>query len=130
MAEEPDIVGLIDLENVSGLEYILDDYGKHFFHCMAYLIANKRIEIVLVRPKEKRGISHYKSGVFYDGETKVSFHASCNFTAYGMLENDEELSAYLKWENSRSSKKIETQEEYFENIFNGKADFVEYIPVF
>jgi len=128
-AEEPDFKGLIDLENISGLKSILDDYGKHFFNCMAYLIAEKRIEIILVRPKGGRGITHFKSGVFYDSETKVSFQASCNFTAYGMLENDEELSAYLKWENSRSSKKIEAQEEYFENIFNGNADFVEYIPV-
>lgn len=128
-AEEPQLSGIIDLEDVRGLRHTLDDYCVHFFECMAYLMAEKRIEIVLVRPKGKSGITHYKSGVFYDQETKVSFHASCNFTAYGMLENDEELSAYLKWENSRSSKKIDTQENYFESIFSGQADFLEYVPI-
>lgn len=128
-AEEAVFSGMIDLEDVRGLRHTLDDYCVHFFECMAYLLAEKRIEIVLVRPKGRSGITHYKSGVFYDDETKVSFHASCNFTAYGMLENDEELSAYLKWENSRSSKKIDTQEKYFESIFSGQAGFLEYVPI-
>ncbi len=128
MAEESsDKDGLINISDIKNLKYLLDDYGTHFFECMAWLIANKRIEIVLVKPKRKKGISHYKSGVFYDTETKVGFKASCNFTAYGMLENNEELSAFLKWENSRSSKMIESQEEYFEELFSGKSDKVEYI---
>jgi superfamily II DNA or RNA helicase len=128
-ASEPDFEGLIDLTDIRGLNYLLNDYGKHFFECMAWLIREKRIEIVLVKPKDRKGISHFKSGVFYDENTKVAFTASSNFTAYGMLENSEEVSTFLKWENSRSSKKIEAQEQYFETIFSGDADFVEYIPV-
>lgn len=121
--------GLIDLSNIKELKFKLDDYGRHFFECMAWLLANDRIEIVLVKPKNKKGISHFKSGVFYDGQERVSFKASCNFTASGMLENLEELEVFLKWENSRSSKSIEMQEEYFEEIFSGKSDAVEYVPV-
>jgi hypothetical protein len=121
--------GLIDLTDLKGLKQRLDDYGKHFFECMAWLLATDRIEIVLVKPKEKRGISHFKSGVFYDGQERVCFKASCNFTASGMLENLEELEVFLKWENSRSSKSIEKQEEYFEEIFSGGSDAVEYVPV-
>lgn len=120
---------LIDLEDVKNLKYVLDDYGKHFFECMAWLIANERIEFVIVKPKGKKGISHFKSGVFYDDETKVSFKASCNFTAYGMLENFEEVAAFLKWENSRSSKMIESQERYFEDIFSGNSEAVDYVPI-
>ena len=129
LAKEPHVEGLIDITDIRNLRYYLDDYGKHFFECMAWLIREKRIEIILVKPKERKGISHFKSGVFYNEETKVAFTASSNFTAYGMLENTEELSAFLKWENSRSSKKIEAQEQYFETIFSGKANFLEYIPV-
>lgn len=119
--------GLIDLSDLKGLKQRLDDYGRHFFECMAWLLVNDRIEIVLVKPKERRGISHFKSGVFHDGEERVSFKASCNFTASGMLENLEELEVFLKWENSRSSKSIETQEQYFEEIFSGASDAVEYV---
>lgn len=128
-ANDPDLNGLIDLADVRGLKFILEDYGTHFFECMAWLIHEKRLEIVLVRPKDRKGISHFKSGVFYDHESKVGFTASSNFTAYGMLENSEEVSAFLKWENSRSSKKIQALEDYFEQIFSGEADFVEYIPI-
>jgi len=120
--------GLIDLTDIKSLKFRLDDYGRHFFECMAWLLSQGRIEIVLVKPKDKRGISHFKSGVFYDKDQKVCFKASCNFTASGMLENLEELEVFLKWENSRSSKCIEMQEEYFEEIFSGNSDAVEYVP--
>lgn len=120
--------GLIDLHDLRGLKRRLDDYSRHFFDCIAWLIAQDRIEIVLVKPKERRGIIHYKSGVFRDGEQKICFKGSCNFTASAMLENMEELEVFLKWENSRSSKCIETQEEYFDEIFSGRSDDVEYVP--
>ena len=119
----------IDLSDMKALRYSLTKYGVHFFSCMAWLIKEDRIEIVLVRPKEKKGISHYKSGVFSDGKTEVGFKASCNFTVYGLLENLEELDAFLKWENSRSSRFIDAQKEYFESIFSRQNDFVEYVPV-
>ena len=44
----------------------LNEYGTHFFNCLAWLIASKRIKIKVVKPKGSRGISHYKSGIFYD----------------------------------------------------------------
>lgn len=35
----------------------------------------------------------------------------------------------LSWENSRSSKMINRQNTDFENLFSGKADFVDYLEV-
>lgn len=129
LASEPDrIEGLVDLTDLKKIKSSLDDFGKHFFECMAWLISNKRIEIVLVRPKNKKGISHPKSGVFYDSEDKVGFKASSNFTAYGMLENMEELSAFLGWDKSDSAR-IEETEKYFENIFSKKSEDVEYVEI-
>ncbi len=129
-AQEPgQFEGLIDLEDIRSVRYMLDDYGRHFFECMAWLIQNRRIEFVLVKPKDKRGISHYKEGVFSDGENEVMFAGSCNFTAYGMVENLERLDAYLSWENSRSSKKISDLKRDFDKLFNQEDDAVEYIPV-
>jgi superfamily II DNA or RNA helicase len=106
----------------------LDEYGAHFFNCLAWLIASKRIEMKVVKPKDSRGIAHYKSGVFYDGNEKVKFKSSCNFTAFGLLENLEELEVKQSWNSKSDSLAIAEQERYFNEIFNEEADFVEYIP--
>lgn len=118
-----------NFNNVKELKASLDEYGKHFFECFAWLIANNRIEIKIIKPKEGKGISHYKSGVFNDGENTIGFKSSCNFTAYGLLENLEELDCFLSWENGRSNKFIRKQNQYFEEIFTEKADFVEYLNI-
>jgi len=117
------------LNNINNIKMSLDDYGKHFFECLAWLFANKLIDVKVVKPKNGQGISHYKSGVFSDGINKVGFKASCNFTAYGLLENLEELDAFLSWENSRSSKMINNQTSRFELIFNEEADYVSYVDI-
>ena len=118
-----------NFNNVKELKASLDEYGKHFFECFAWLIANDRIEIKIIKPKDGKGISHYKSGVFNDGENTIGFKSSCNFTAYGLLENLEELDCFLSWENGRSNKFIRRQNQYFEEIFSEKADFVEYLNI-
>lgn len=118
-----------DLSDIKQMKRTLDDYGKHFFECLAWLIAEEKIQIKIIRPKSGKGIAHYKSGAFYDGTDTVGFKASCNFTAFGLLENLEELDGFLSWENSRSSKMINRQNKDFENIFTGNSDIVEYLTV-
>lgn len=118
---------VIDLSDIRLLRATLDEYGQHFFSCLSWLIANDKIQIKIIKPLGGKGIAHYKSGIFSDGNNDVGFKASCNFTAFGLLENLEELDAFLSWENSRSSKMIKRQKDYFEMIFSEKADFVEYL---
>ena len=118
-----------NFNNVKELKASLDEYGKHFFECFAWLIANNRIEIKIIKPKDGKGISHYKSGIFSDGHDTIGFKSSCNFTAYGLLENLEELDCFLSWENGRSNKFIRRQKVYFDEIFNEQADFVEYLNI-
>ncbi|UZD21796.1 DEAD/DEAH box helicase family protein [Algoriphagus halophytocola] len=117
----------LDLSDVRKLRTTLSDYNRHFFECLAWLIANERIQIVVIKPKGKHGISHFKSGTFYDRTDYVGFKASCNFTAFGLLENLEELDAFLGWENSRSSKMINRNLKVFENYFNKVDETVEYL---
>ncbi|WP_447767578.1 DEAD/DEAH box helicase family protein [Sphingobacterium faecium] len=126
LAQESNIESPFDLTDINALKVNLDEYGKHFFNCLAYLIYIKRIEIKVVKPK-KKGITHYKSGIFYDGLNKISFQASCNFTAYGLLENAESLHCFLSKDSSTSVFKIQEDEEYFNNIYNEKADYLEYL---
>lgn len=117
---------ILDLTDFHSIKNKLDEYGIHFFKCISWLIANKNFEIRLIKPKGKKGISHYKTGIFYDESSKVAFRASCNFTAFGLLENLEDLDVYL--EDSISQKiKIENQERRFEEIFSGKSEMVEYV---
>ena len=119
----------LDLRDIRKLKASLDDYGSHFFQCLSYLISENRIQIKVVTPKGRRGIVHYKSGLFSDGEDVVGFKASCNFTAFGLLENLEELDAFLSWENSRSSKMIDRQKKDFADIFSGRSEIVNYLDI-
>jgi superfamily II DNA or RNA helicase len=116
-----------DLSNIPKLKEILDEYGSHFFDCLAWLISNERIQIRIIKPKNGKGISHYKSGVFSDDTNQICFKGSCNFTAYGLLENLEEITTFLSWEDGRSVKEIAGQNIFFEEIFQGKSENVEFV---
>jgi len=119
----------IDLTDIKQLTKTLDDYGKHFFDCLAWLIANDKIQIKIIKPKSGRGIAHYKSGAFSDGVDTVSFKAYSNFTATGSFENFEELETdvFLNWEEGRSVKMSNSQKNEFENIFLWNTDDVEHM---
>lgn len=116
------------IRNFNQIREALDEYGVHFFNCLAWLIASNRIEIRSVKPLSNKGISHYKSGVLDDGNNKVKFKSSCNFTASGLLENLEELDIKQSWYSERDATAIDKYELYFEDIFQDKADFVEHLP--
>jgi len=130
IASEPErIPKPFDLTDIVGLSQVLDEYDTHFFECLAYLISEKRIEIKVIKPKNGKGIAHYKSGVFSDGQDAVGYQASCNFTYYGLSENIEQLEAFLSWENGRSNKLIKRQLQLIDDYFTEKEKDVEYIPV-
>jgi len=118
-----------DLKSFPELKSRLDDYDIHFFQCLGWLIQNNRIEIKIIRPLGKVGISHYKCGIFKDGNNEVGFSGSCNFTPFGLLQNLERLDVFLSWEDGRSNKWIVSQNEEFENIFSGNAGHVEYLLI-
>jgi len=120
-----------DINNIKAIKDTLDEYDKHFFECFAWLISKGLIEIVIIKPKETDGISHYKSGVFYDNNNNaVCFKASCNFTAFGLLGNLEEVDSYLSWETDLSQTKLINQNNYFNDIFSKNAQFVEYVDIY
>lgn len=118
---------VFDLSDVASLGKVLDEYDTHFFECLAYLIAEKRIEIKVIKPKNNRGIAHYKSGVFSDGNNSVGYMASCNFTLFGLSENLEELEAFLDWEDERSNKLINKQLKIIDSYFSEQDEDVEYL---
>ncbi|WP_227873949.1 DEAD/DEAH box helicase family protein [Flavobacterium nackdongense] len=128
-ANDKSISKVFDLTDVVSLGRVLDEYDIHFFECLAYMISEKRIEIKVIKPKNGKGIVHYKSGVFSDGQDSVGYKASCNFTLYGLSENLEELEAFLSWKNGRSNKLIKKQLKLIDDYFTEKDEDVDYIPV-
>ncbi len=120
---------LLDLRDIKSMKNSLDEYNYHFFNCISWLIAKKKIDIILIKPRNSLGIAHYKSGVFYDSiGNKVQFKASCNFTYYGLVENLEELDINLSWEQNTDFK-IKSYEDFFSSIFEKKSEIVDYINV-
>jgi superfamily II DNA or RNA helicase len=118
---------IFDLSDVVNLGIIFDEYDRHFFECLAYLISEKRIEFKIIKPKHGKGVAHYKSGVFSDGIDKVGYKASCNFTLFGLSENLEELEAFLSWENGRSNKLIRKQLSLIDSYFGEINEDVIYL---
>lgn len=117
------------IEDIKRLKTTLNEYGRHFFECLAWLISVRRIEIRAIKPKSDYGIAHYKSGIYSDGQNNVRFKSSCNFTASGLLENLEELSIRCSWKSPEDIEAIGEYKDYFEQIFHEQSDFVDYVPI-
>lgn len=127
--DNPNELKVFDLTDFTSLNRIFNEYDTHFFECLAYLISEKRIDIKVIKPKNGKGIAHYKSGVFRDGQDSVGYQASCNFTYFGLSENIEQLEAFLSWENGRSNKLINRQLKLIEDYFTEKDETVEYLAI-
>lgn len=122
------IIECFDLTNFESLRQTFDEYQQQFFECLAFLIYNKRIDIRIIKPRNKKGISHTKSGQFRDGDSITSFTGSANFTISGLFNNLEEI----KIDRSDSidmmvQKRIMSQRDEFDTIMNGKKKNVEYL---
>lgn len=122
------IIECFDLTNFEKLRDTFDEYQKQFFECLAFLIYDKRIEIKIIRPRNKKGIAHTKSGQFRDGDSTTSFTGSANFTISGLFNNLEEI----KIDRSDSidmmvQKRIRSQRDEFELIMKEKKTNIEYL---
>ena len=123
-----DVIDCMDLSNFEELRKTFDEYQEQFFKCISYLIAQGRIEIRIIKPKDKKGIAHTKSGQFRDGETVTSFTGSANFTISGLFNNIEEI----KIDRSDSpdmmtQNRIISQKKAFDAIMNEEQENIEYL---
>lgn len=120
---------LIDLTNLKQLKESFSEYNTHFFECLAWLIANNKIEFVIISPKEGKGISHYKEGVYSDGVDKIAFSGSQNFTAYGLTENLETLECFPNWIIGNESRVEEKAKRISDTIELKRTDVLEYLDI-
>lgn len=121
-------INCFDLTDFAQLRKTFDEYAQQFFECLAFLIYNKRIDIRIIKPRNKKGISHTKTGQFRDGDSVTSFTGSANFTISGLFNNLEEI----KIDRSDSldvmtRKRIESQREEFDCIMDGTKRNIEYL---
>ena len=119
----------LDLTDWKALRSSLDEYGEHFFKCLAFLIQEDRIELQIIKPKSTSGIAHTKKGQFVDLEgTIVGFSGSANFTLGGLFNNLEEINIFLSTSpDSVIQKKLSNQKEHFNRIMSKSEDEIEYL---
>lgn len=122
------IIDCFDLSNFETLRQTFDEYQQQFFECLAFLIYDKRIDIRIIKPRNKKGISHTKSGQFRDGDSITSFIGSANFTISGLFNNLEEITIYRSDSVDKMvQNRIASQREDFDSIMNGKKRNIEYL---
>jgi superfamily II DNA or RNA helicase len=127
-AEQVDILeNYIDLNNLQELQNTLSKPTRHFFECIAWLIAKDRIQFQFIKLKSGNGLPHYKDGIFSDGDNKIGFSGSCNFTGGGLMSNLERVQVFLDWEDDKSKNQIEELQNDFDSFFNKESNLVDYL---
>ncbi len=120
-------IPFFDITDIENLKKTLSEKDIHFFDCLAWLIRNNRLEVKIIAPKDSIGISHTKSGVFFDGISIVAFDGSCNFSRTALVNNIESLTVSCEWDGDIEKAKIENLKEDFESVFQGKNENVIYV---
>ena len=96
---------------------------RHRLQCLAWLIADERLEIKIALPslsllKNEFGIYHEKIGVFTDAEgNSVAFTGSPNETVGGLVTNFESIDVFKSWEDSQG--RVERKRSNYERLWNG-----------
>ena len=124
-----DFINTFDLSDLESLQHTLSNRDKHFFECLSWLIRNDRIEFKIISPKGGDGISHTKAGLFYDGNNKVCFEGSCNFSRTALISNLESLRVSCEWDGNIAMASIVDIENDINRVFNGEAENLDYIDI-
>lgn len=121
-------INCFDLTDFESLRKTFDEYQQQFFDCLAFLIYNKRIDIRIIRPRNRKGIAHTKSGQFRDGDSVTSFIGSANFTISGLFNNLEEIKIDRSDSvDSMVRARIKSQRQEFDAIMNYQKSGIEYL---
>lgn len=120
-------IPFFDIADIENLKNTLSERDAHFFDCLAWLIRNNRLEIKIIAPKDSIGISHTKSGLFFDGVNIVVFDGSCNFSRTALIDNIESLTVSCGWDGDIEKAKINNLKDDFEFVFQEQNENVIYV---
>lgn len=126
----PEIV--LEESTVKQLSEVTEDFILDHIRALAWMVANKRLEIKIVIPMEngvpldkttaeERGIFHEKVGILYDTQDdELSFSGSLNETASAWLLNIEEFKVFKAWQPGLEAH-FRSDVQKFEKYWNGFA---------
>ncbi|MEX0723914.1 MAG: DEAD/DEAH box helicase family protein [Gracilimonas sp.] len=126
--EEYSFINSIVNNDVEKLEQVLARGEQHFFDCLRFLMKENRLLLKPVKVKPGR-TSHYKEGIFSDGENQIYFNGSCNFTYNGLVENGESLDVKRSWGSEEEQLRIKNEIEKLDSIFFEQDDSHEYLSL-
>jgi superfamily II DNA or RNA helicase len=120
------------INDLTKLYEVLSGHDKHFFNCISWLIATKKVEFKAIVPLDNYvGIAHQKFGVFQDdAKSIVAFSGSANFSSNALFNNIETLSCYKSWTGEKSeTERVRYFENLFDKLWEGKSEKVRIIPL-
>lgn len=118
---------IIDIFNdISLLEENLSSTGQHFFDCLKYLLSKNRLELI---PVKFNGfdLAHCKKMILFDGEEYITTEGSINFTLSALIKNSESFQVETPWNGEVSKKRIKSEKDNFDKIFNQSHPSYEYL---
>jgi superfamily II DNA or RNA helicase len=120
------------IKNFDSLFRTLHERDKHFFNCLSWLVATKKLEMKAVVPKHSnQGIAHQKYGIFRDLKgNRLAFNGSANFSYNAMKNNLETITAFKSWTNEGSEvARVDYYESIFERMWVGSYQGAMTIPL-
>lgn len=113
------------------LEGNFDNVVKDRLACLAWLVANDRLEIKVALPRPgdtgpRRGLYHEKIGLFTDDEgNKVAFSGSPNETEGGLVDNFESIDVFWSWDDPQ--RRIVVKEQNFRRLWMDETPKLEIV---
>ncbi|MBT9187755.1 DEAD/DEAH box helicase family protein [Zobellia russellii] len=118
---------IIDIfSDLTEIEKNLSQSGKHFFDCLKYLLKQGKLTIIPVK-FNKVDLAHCKKMILYDGTDYILTEGSINFTLSALLKNSESFQVETPWNGEVSVKRISSERDSFERIFNKTHPSYQYI---
>lgn len=115
------------------LDLDLDDLVRNRLACIAWLIANERLEIKIALRKARfgavfrGGLFHEKMGIFEDDRgSKVAFSGSSNETLGGLIDNFEAVDIFWSWNDPQG--RVAMKEQHFQDMWNDCTASLEVLP--
>ena len=120
------------ITDLSNLYDTLSRNDSHFFNCLSWMIASKKIEFKAMIPLGNNiGIVHQKFGVFKDqSKSMVAFNGSANFSNNALFNNLETISCYKSWTGEQNeTERVKYFASLFERQWNDESAKAKIIPL-
>lgn len=108
----------------------MDALVRNRLSCLAWLIANERLEIkIAVRKPQagmpfRAGLYHEKIGIFEDSKgNKIAFSGSSNETVGGLIDNFETLDIFWSWDDPQG--RVALKEQQFNDLWDDRTPSLE-----